>query len=106
MRKGEDFSRTTKTGHRATSGLLALYFLAHDSLPDSPKVGLIINKSVGGSVARHRIARQLRHAVSDQIQALPPHSQLVIRVLKDSNNYRPELSELLVKVVKRTGAHR
>jgi ribonuclease P protein component len=106
MRRGQDFSRTTKTGHRATSGLLALYFLTHDSLPESPKVGLIINKSVGGSVTRHRIARQLRHAVSNQIQTLPPHSQLVIRVLKDSNDYRPELSELLIKAIKRAGAHR
>ena len=106
MRRGQDFSRTTKTGHRANSGLLALYFLIHGSLPESPKVGLIINKSVGGSVTRHRIARQLRHVVSDQITTLPPHSQLVIRVLKDSNNYRPDLLELLVKVVKRTGAHR
>ena len=106
MRRGQDFSRTTKTGHRATSGLLALYFLAHDSLPESPKVGLIINKTVGGSVTRHRIARHLRHAVSDQIETLPPHSQIVIRVLKDSNNYRPDLLELLIKAVKHTGARR
>ena len=106
MRKSQDFSITTKTGHRATSGLLALYFLTHDSMPESPKVGLIINKSVGGSVTRHRIARQLRHAVSDQMVAFPPHSQLVIRVLKESNDYRPELLELLIKATKHTGARR
>ena len=106
MRRGQDFSRTTKTGHRATSGFLALYFLVNESFPDSPKVGLIINKSVGGSVTRHRIARQLRHAISGQLATLPPHSQLVVRVLKDSNNYRPDLLELLIKAVKHTGARR
>lgn len=106
MRRGQDFSRTTKTGHRATSGLLALYFLTHDSLAQSPKVGLIINKSVGGSVTRHRIARQLRHAISDQIAILPPHSQLVIRVLKDSDDYRADLLELLTKTINRSGARR
>ena len=104
MRRGQDFSRTTKTGQRATSGLLALYFLTHESLSDAPKIGLIINKSVGGSVARHRIARQLRHAISDQMSTLPLHSQLVIRVLKNSNDYRDDLLELLTKAVKHTGA--
>ena len=104
MRRGQDFSRTTKTGQRATSGLLALYFLTHKSLSDAPKIGLIINKSVGGSVTRHRIARQLRHAISIQIPTLPSHSQLVIRVLKNSNDYRDDLLELLTKAVKQTGA--
>ena len=29
------------------------------------KLGLIIGKSVGGSVKRHRIARQIRHAFQE-----------------------------------------
>jgi len=105
MRRGQDFSRTTKTGHRATSDLLVLYFLTHEQLPTIPQVGLIINKSVGGSVTRHRIARQLRHAMAEHLKDLPQHTQIVIRVLRNHTDYRSDLSALLVKVIKRTGAH-
>jgi len=101
MRRGQDFSRTTKTGHRATSPLLVIYFLTHAELPRTPQVGLIINKSVGGSVTRHRIARQLRHAVAEHIASLPPHTQIVIRVLKNTDDYRSDLVELMTKITKR-----
>ena len=106
MRKGQDFSRTTKTGFRANSHLLALYLLTHEQLPLTPQVGLIINKSVGGSVTRHRIARQLRHIVLDYLPELQPHTHLVIRVLKSTDNYRDDLATLLSKVTKRTVAQR
>jgi ribonuclease P protein component len=103
MRRGQDFSRTTKTGHRATSSLLVLYFLRHEQLPTAPQVGLIINKSVGGSVTRHRIARQLRHAMIDYLPELPTHTQVVIRVLKENSDYRRDLADLISKVNKRSG---
>ena len=101
--RGQDFSRTTKTGHRATSSLLVLYFLRHEQLPTAPQVGLIINKSVGGSVTRHRIARQLRHAMIDYLPELPTHTQVVIRVLKENSDYRRDLADLISKVNKRSG---
>ena len=104
MRRGEDFSRTTKTGHRASSHSLTLYFLTHDQLSLIPQVGLIINKSVGGSVSRHRIARQLRHAMATHLPALPPHTQVVIRVIKVQDDYRNELNDVVAKMVKRIGA--
>ena len=104
LRLGQDFSKTTKTGHRATSNLLVLYFLTHADLPAAPQIGLIINKSVGGSVVRHRIARQLRHTMADRLPELPTHTQIVIRVLKKNPDYRDDLSQLVAKVIKRTGA--
>jgi len=104
LRLGQDFSKTTKTGHRATSNLLVLYFLTHADLPAAPRVGLIINKSVGGSVIRHRIARQLRHAMVDRLPQVPTHTQIVIRVLKNHPDYRDDLAQLITKVIKRTGA--
>jgi|ERR1035437_5063027 ribonuclease P protein component len=104
MRRGEDFSRTTKTGHRASSHSLTLYFLTHDQLPLVPQVGLIINKSVGGSVTRHRIARQLRHEMATHLSELPPHTQVVIRVIKVQDDYRSELKDLVIKMAKRIGA--
>lgn len=104
MRLGQDFSRTTKTGHRATSSLLVLYFLTHEQLPLIPQIGLIINKSIGGSVTRHRIARQLRHAMTAQLPRIQSNTQIVIRVLKRAENYQEDLESLLTKVVKRASA--
>ncbi len=104
LRLGRDFSKTTKTGHRATSSLLVLYFLTHAQFPVAPQIGFIINKSVGGSVARHRIARQLRHAIASQLAELPTHTQIVVRVLKNHPDYREDLSQLITKVINRTGA--
>jgi ribonuclease P protein component len=105
MRRGQDFSRTTKAGHRATSDLLVIYSLTHEQLPATPQVGLIINKSVGGSVVRHRIARHLRHAMAERLEDLAPHTQIVIRVRQSADDYREHLTALLEKVIKRTGVH-
>ena len=104
MRRGEDFSRTTKTGHRVSSPSLTLYFLTHDQLPLDSQVGLVINKSIGGSVSRHRIARQLRHAMATYLSGVPQHTQVVIRVIKAQDDYRSELDDLVIKMVKKIGA--
>lgn len=102
LRKSSDFSRTTKTGHRATSSLLVLYFLTHKDLPASPQLGLIINKSVGGSVERHRIARQLRHVAREHIADFPAHTQIVVRVLKSADDYRQDFTALIGKAQSRS----
>ena len=78
-----------------------IYLLKADALPVTPQMGLIINKSVGGSVTRHRIARHLRHAMASYINMLPDHTQIVIRVLRNSVDYRSDLEELLSKALKR-----
>ena len=78
-----------------------MYFLSNKEPPS--KVGLIINKSVGGSVSRHRIARQIRHSMIDHIQSLPNDTHTVIRVLKSSDDYRLELETIMTKVTQRLG---
>jgi ribonuclease P protein component len=60
---------------------------------------LIVNKSVGGSVVRHRVSRQLRHLAATQISNIPSDSRLVIRVLRNQPNYKVELNELMSKVL-------
>ena len=102
LRSSKDFSRTTKVGFHATSHSLVLYVHSAENLPVGPQVGLIINKSVGGSVTRHRIARQLRHAVKDQLIAFPKQTQIVIRVLREKPEYTTELSELVIKVLSKS----
>lgn len=99
LRASKDFAQTTKTGFRATSHSLVLYFRNAENLTSAPQVGLIINKSVGGSVTRHRIARQLRHAIKDHLSLFPSNSQIVIRVLREKPEFTAELSELVTKVL-------
>ena len=53
-----DFARATKSGVRVTTEHFVGYlYISPVTNNDSAKCGLIINKSVGGSVARHRLDR-------------------------------------------------
>ena len=47
-------------------------------------MGLVVGKSVGGSVVRHRVARQLRAQMASRIGSLPAGSGVVIRALPES----------------------
>ena len=105
LRTSKDFALTTKTGVRATSLSLVVYLktnsnnLAAANNSCAPLVGLIVNKSVGGSVVRHRVSRQLRHLAATHISNIPTDSRLVIRVLRNQPNYETELNELMSKVL-------
>ena len=108
LRTSKDFALTTKTGVRATSLSLVVYLKTNSinsinetnaGNSNAPLVGLIVNKSVGGSVSRHRVSRQLRHLISAHISNIPTGSKLVIRVLRLQPNYEVELNELIPKVL-------
>jgi ribonuclease P protein component len=106
LTSSSDFARATKSGIRVTSehfvGYLYISPVANTSNTNtvSAKCGLIINKTVGGSVKRHRLARKVRHAVAPLIAMLPTGSLLVIRALKqsDDKNVITEISDLLEKL--------
>jgi ribonuclease P protein component len=76
-----DFSRATKTGTRVTGRSLVGYIFLQPELSDLPRCGLVVSKSVGGSVTRHRVARAIRHGIAQSISTLPAGSLLVIRAL-------------------------
>ncbi len=100
----EDFAKATKSGLRLTSinlvGYLYISPAAANELP--AKCGLIINKSVGGSVMRHRIARQLRHDLAPIVDTFPTNSLFVVRVLKSAPGYTDELSQLISGLISRS----
>lgn len=100
----EDFAKATKSGLRLTSSNLVgyLYISPAANLVASPKSGLIINKSVGGSVTRHRIARQLRHDIAPIVDTLPADSLFVVRVIKSAPKYTNELSQLVSDLLSRS----
>lgn len=47
----------------------------------APIVGLVVGKSVGGSVVRHRVSRRLRAQLAGRIDRLPAGSATVVRAL-------------------------
>ena len=98
LRSSKDFARTTKTGQRASTTSLIIYLKSDPAFHSEPQVGLIVSKAIGGSVTRHRIARQLRHAAREHLAAIPPHSYVVIRVIKNDGDYRNELQQGLRKL--------
>jgi ribonuclease P protein component len=96
-----DFARATKSGVRVTTQHFVGYlYISPVTNNDSAKCGLIINKTVGGSVKRHRLARKIRHAVAPHIASLSTGSLLVIRALKEDGdrNVSAEILELISKL--------
>jgi ribonuclease P protein component len=99
-----DFARATKSGTRVTTeNFVGYLYISPVTNHDLPKCGLIINKSVGGSVMRHALARKVRHAVNPQLAKLPNGSLLVIRALakNDINGVGVEIEKLTNKLLDR-----
>ncbi len=105
-----DFARATKSGTRVTSEHFVGYLYISPApetnleISNPPKFGLIVNKGVGGSVARHALARKLRHAAAPQLSKLPKNSLLVIRALAKSTSGEviSEVEKLVSKLLERS----
>ena len=104
----EDFAQATKSGSRFTSEHLVGYLYIKPALMQglstSARCGLIVNKSVGGSVTRHRIARQIRHDLAPLLSKLPNNSLLVIRVLKATPSFTDEVNTVVDTLATRATA--
>lgn len=79
MRRGSEFTLTTRQGTKASRGRVVAY--VHGGGAGPVRVGLIVGKSVGNSVVRHRVARRLRAAVAAVIDTLPGGCLVVLRAL-------------------------
>lgn len=109
LTSSEDFARATKSGLRVTSENFVGYLYispaatsANESV--SAKCGFIINKTVGGSVVRHGLARKVRHSVAANISKLPQGSLLVLRALSKKDSGQPislEIEKLIEKLLER-----
>ena len=76
-----------------------------------PRVGLIVAKSVGSAVDRHRVSRRLRHAVRGMLTDLHEGDQVVIRALPSSRRVssawlEQELRKGLRRAFERAGTER
>ena len=100
-----DFARATKSGTRVTTeNFVGYLYISPVTNNDHPKCGLIVNKGVGGSVARHTLARKIRHAVAPQLTKLPNGSLLVIRALAKNkvDTTGVEVEKLVNKLLERS----
>ncbi len=97
LRAGSDFNRITKASVRVSSENIVIYASLGEQ--EQPRVGFIVNRSVGGSVSRHLVTRKLRHNFATHIPSLPKQSMLVVRVLKQQNDYTNEVAVAVEKVV-------
>jgi ribonuclease P protein component len=80
MRSASDFSHTTRRGSKVSCGSVVAYVdTADDGGP--ARVGLIVSKSVGNSVSRHRAARRLRAGIRPLLADLPEGLRVVLRAL-------------------------
>ena len=97
----QDFARTTKSGLRVTTQHFVGYLYINPASTDSARAGLIIGKSVGNSVRRHRVSRQIRHSIVDHLSTFPTGSLIVIRGLKQTPevDVQREISEISSRLI-------
>jgi ribonuclease P protein component len=89
MRRSGDFRLVLRSGDRARLDRLVVHQLTDrlgddaDRQPGSraPLVGLVVSRSVGNSVVRHRVSRRLRAQLAQRLDRLPAGSGTVIRAL-------------------------
>jgi ribonuclease P protein component len=89
MRTSSDFAQALRVGRRARCGGLVVY-LAPAAAKEigergagRSRIGLVVGKSVGGSVVRHAVSRRLRAQLADRLTALPA-GLVVVRALPPS----------------------
>lgn len=92
MRRAVDFSAVVRNGVRARSGCIVVHQHARLPRPASalsaledvtapPLVGLVVGRTVGNSVIRHRTSRRLRAQLRPRLGELPAGSGTVVRAL-------------------------
>lgn len=86
MTRSTDFDATVKRGTRAVQPDLVIYVRRGNDKSVAPKVGLIVSRSVGSAVQRHRVARRLRHVARSVVDGLNQSEHIVIRALPSSRD--------------------
>ncbi|WP_375482850.1 ribonuclease P protein component [uncultured Mycobacterium sp.] len=105
MKRSMEFDATVKHGIRTVQPDIVIHARRDSDAaddPPGPRVGLIIAKSVGSAVERHRVARRLRHVARGLMGELDPHDRVVIRALPSS----AELPSARLEHELRTGLRR
>jgi ribonuclease P protein component len=84
MKRSSEFNATVKHGVRAVQPDIVVHARRGAEGPHGdpgPRIGLVIGKTVGSAVQRHRVARRLRHVALTVIGELDGGDRVVIRAL-------------------------
>ncbi len=107
MRRSADFSTIVGRGRRARSGAVVVHHCTGAFDASAPLVGLVVGKSVGGSVVRHRVSRRLRAQLATRLDRLPRDSGTVVRALPPAaTSTSAELGADLDSALRRLAARR
>jgi ribonuclease P protein component len=79
LRKSSEISAVMKSGTRFSAKLVVIHVAQTSS--ENTKVAFAVGKNVGNSVVRHKVTRQLRHAITPLINNFPVGSHVVVRAL-------------------------
>jgi ribonuclease P protein component len=107
MTRSTEFGATVSHGMRALQPDLVVHALrcSNGSVDDGPRIGLVVSKSVGSAVQRHRVARRLRHVARTVIDELDAADRVVIRALPSSRHtISARLEQELRTALRRTRA--
>jgi ribonuclease P protein component len=107
MTRSTEFGATVSQGVRAVQPDLVVHALRSDHVGETgPRIGLVVSKSVGTAVQRHRVARRLRHVARGVLLDLDPADRVVIRALPSSRYaISARLEQELRTALRRTGLH-
>jgi ribonuclease P protein component len=83
MRRSTDFTSVVRSGSRSRRGCVVVHHRATLG-PGPALVGLVVGRSVGGSVVRHRVSRRLRAQLAQRLDRLPAGTGLVVRALPEA----------------------
>jgi ribonuclease P protein component len=86
MTKSTEFGVTVKHGLRTVQPDIVIHARRAEDAADGPRIGLVIAKTVGSAVQRHRVARRLRHVARNVLGELHPADRVVIRALPSSRH--------------------
>ena len=78
LHRAADFTEVVRRGRRASRPLLTVHVLLGPGAA-SARAGLVVGKTVGGSVVRSSVSRRLRHLLRPRVAALPAGVRLVVR---------------------------
>ena len=86
LTRPEDFRRTIRSGAKAVAGTVVVHGALIPDSGEPTRIGVTVSKAVGGSVTRHRVARQIRHVLARELPTLPPGSKWVVRALPEAGS--------------------
>jgi ribonuclease P protein component len=79
LRSSQDFRRITREGRRSHHPTVVVYMVP--GLQGTSRAGLIVGKTTGNAVVRHRVSRRLRAVLARSLPAIEPEVDVVVRAL-------------------------